>query len=258
MQGLNISAVILTKKEQNPIVPAMKDLFLADAHLMNPEDDNYRRLLALLKREEGQVRTLYLLGDIFEFWVGYEHVVFTPYVPILEALRCLRQSGTSIVWIEGNHDFHLGPFVRDTLQATIFPEKATVTLDGKKIFLCHGDLIDAGDKGYRLYRAFLRSRFVGKLVNLFVSPDRLWRFSRFLSARSKAKRRQHPRRDPRPLLIDHARQRFSEGYQVVITGHFHTPIIETMPEGLVIALGDAMEQPSYVVYENGNFHLATF
>jgi UDP-2,3-diacylglucosamine hydrolase len=253
-----MTAVVLTEKEQIPIVPAMKDLFLADAHLMNPEDDNYRRLLDLLRREERQVRTLYLLGDIFEFWVGYQHVVFTPYVPILEALRRLHESGTRIVWIEGNHDFHLGPFVRDTLQATIFPEEATITLDGKKIYLCHGDLIDAKDKGYRIYRALLRNRFVGKLVDLFVSPDRLWRFSRYLSARSKAKRGHRPRRDPRPLLIDHARQRFAEGCQIVMTGHFHTPFIEVMPEGLVIALGDAMEQASYVVYEDGTFRLATF
>ena len=236
----------------------MKDLFLADAHLMNPEDDNYRRLLALLRREEGQVRTLYLLGDIFEFWVGYEHVVFTPYVPILEALRRLHESGTQIVWIEGNHDFHLGPFVRDTLQATIFPESATVTIDGQRIFLCHGDLLDPNDKGYHLYRTILRSRFVRKIVDLFVSPDRLWRFSRFLSARSKAKRRHRPPRDPRPLIVDHAQQRFAEGHQVVISGHFHTPFIDQTSAGLVIALGDAMAQASYVVYEDGKFRCATF
>lgn len=258
MRRLNLMAAILTKKEQIPIVPAMKDLFLADAHLLNPEDDNYRRLLALLQREEGQVRTLYLLGDIFEFWVGYKHVVFTPYVPILEALRHLHASGTQIVWIEGNHDFHLGPFIRDTLQATIYPQEATITLDGKKIFLCHGDLIDAHDKGYRLYRALLRSHFVGKVVDLFVSPDRLWHFSRYLSARSKAKRHHRPARDPRPMLMAHAQKRFDEGCEVVITGHFHLPFIEKMEGGLVIALGDAMEQASYVIYEEGDFHRATF
>lgn len=253
-----MSAAILTKKVQNPIVPAMKDLFLADAHLINPKDDNYRRLLTLFQREEGQIRTLYLLGDIFEFWVGYEHVVFSPYVPILEALRRLHESGTKIVWIEGNHDFHLGPFVRDTLQATIYPEEAIITLDGKKIFLCHGDLINRQDTGYRLYRALLRSRFVGKLVDLFVSPDRLWRFSRFLSARSKAKRHHRPARDPRPLLMAHAQQRFNAGCEIVITGHFHLPFIEKMNGGLVIALGDAMEQASYVIYEDGDFRHAAF
>lgn len=253
-----MTSVVLTKKTQISIVPAMKDLFLADAHLMNPEDDNYRRLLALFQCEEGQVRTLYLLGDIFEFWVGYEHVVFTPYVPILEALRRLHESGTQIVWVEGNHDFHLGPFVRDTLQATIIPESAVMTLDGLQVFLCHGDLIDASDKNYRLYRSLLRNRIIGKLVDLFVSPDRLWRFSRYLSARSQVKRHHHPRRDPRPMIIEHAQQRFAEGSQVVMTGHFHTPFIEATPEGLVIALGDAMAQASYLVYEDGAFHFATF
>ena len=43
-----------------------------------------------------------------------------------------------------------------------------------------------------------------------------------------------------------------------MTGHFHTPFIEVTPEGLVIALGDAMEQASYVIYEDGNFRMATF
>lgn len=236
----------------------MKDLFLADAHLINPNDDNYRRLLALFHREEGQVRTLYLLGDIFEFWVGYEHVVFTPYIPILEALRRLHESGTKIVWVEGNHDFHLGPYVLNTLQATIIPESATIALDDKKIFLCHGDLIDTSDKGYRFYRTLLRSQMVGKLVDIFVSPDRLWRFSRFLSARSKAKRHDRPRRDPRSLIIDHAQRHFAEGCHVVITGHFHSPFIETTPQGRVIALGDAMGQSSYVIYEDGDFNFATF
>ena len=236
----------------------MKDLFLADAHLMNPEDDNYRRLLALLRREEGQIRTLYLLGDIFEFWVGYQHVVFTPYVPILEALRRLHETGTQIVWVEGNHDFHLGPFVRDILQATVIPEAGAVTIDGQRVFLCHGDLLDPSDRSYRLYRAVLRNRLVGAFVHTFVSPDRLWRFSRFLSARSQAGRRHRPSRDPRPLITAHARRRFAEGYNAVVTGHFHTPFIEETPEGRVIALGDAMEQASYVIYEDGDFRTATF
>lgn len=235
----------------------MRDLFLADAHLIHPDDDNYRRLLDLFHREEGKIRTLYLLGDIFEFWVGYEHVVFTPYVPILEALRRLHEKGAGIVWIEGNHDFHLGPFVRDTLHATIISESAVIDLDGKQVFLCHGDLIDSRDTGYRIYRGLLRSSFVGALVHLLVSPDRLWRFSRFLSARSKSKRRDLPRRDPRPQLIAHARQRFHEGCQVVISGHFHTPFIEELPEGMVISLGDAMEQASCLAYEDGRFRFAS-
>lgn len=236
----------------------MKDLFLADAHLIDPDDDNYRRLLELLRHAEGQVRTLYLLGDIFEFWVGYDHVVFTPYVPILEALRRLHQSGTRIVWVEGNHDFLLGPFIRDTLQATIIPESTVINLDGQKVFLCHGDLIDSKDKSYRIYRSLLRNRLVGKVVHLLVSPDRLWRFSRFLSARSKRKRRLLPPRDPRPLIITHAQQRFAEGCQTVITGHFHVPFIEKTPQGQIIALGDALEQSSYLVYEEGEFHFASF
>ena len=78
----------------------MKDIFLADAHLRRPGDTNYQKLLEFIGSLEGNTRTLYLLGDIFEFWVGYRHVVFTAYLPLLEALRRLRKTGTEIVFIE--------------------------------------------------------------------------------------------------------------------------------------------------------------
>ncbi len=100
----------------------MRDIFLADAHLLDPSDANYRRLLAFLDRQRGSVGTLYLLGDIFEFWVGYHHTVFAPYVPLLEALRRLREAGARIVYVEGNHDFHLGPYIEETLGCTVLPD----------------------------------------------------------------------------------------------------------------------------------------
>ncbi len=71
----------------------MKDIFLADAHLLDPEDDNYLRLLTFLKNHRGSIRTLVLLGDIFEFWIGYRHTVFAPYIPLLEELRKQRETG---------------------------------------------------------------------------------------------------------------------------------------------------------------------
>ena len=96
--------------------PMKRDIFLADAHLLHPQQDNYQRLLGFLGAQRGQLRTLYILGDLFEFWVGYRHLIFAPYVPLLNALGDLQQAGTEIVYVEGNHDFHLGPYFRDTLR----------------------------------------------------------------------------------------------------------------------------------------------
>src|SRR6056297_1490602 len=100
----------------------MKDVFVADAHLADPASENYRCFLDFLNSLRGETRTLFLLGDIFEFWIGYRHIVFSPYVPVLDALRRLKEAGTEIVYVEGNHDFHVGPYFEKVLEARIFPD----------------------------------------------------------------------------------------------------------------------------------------
>lgn len=237
----------------------MRDLFIADAHLLDPRDANYRRLLEFLRSQRGRVRTLFLLGDIFEFWIGYRHTVFAPYVPLLETLRQLREAGCEIVYVEGNHDFHLGPYFETTLGCRILPDGGVVELDGERIFIGHGDLIDPGDKGYRLLRRLLRSRPLRWLAGI-VPPDWAWAIARWSSALS---RRGHPEKNrrglPEQLLDAHARAHFRTGCRAVITGHFHVPLHRATPDGqTLIALGDWIDQYSYGVFEAGAFSLETF
>ncbi len=236
----------------------MKDVFLADAHLLSPSDDNYRRLLDFFEQLQGETRTLYLLGDIFEFWIGYRHAVFAPYVPVLEALRRIRQGGTEIVYVEGNHDFHMGPYFRETLGCRVLPDGGSVKIDGRRIYIGHGDLVNPEDKGYQRLRGFLRSGFM-RLVMKVVPPDWAWGISRWASHQSRKGHGEKRRRwVPDQMLENHARQRFNEGHQVVITGHFHAPLLQQNDQGLVIGLGDWITQYSYAIYEDGEFRLMTF
>ena len=235
----------------------MRDLFIADAHLLDPADESYRRLLAFLKAQRGRVRTLYLLGDIFEFWVGFRHVVFAPYVPLLEALRQLRAAGTQIVLVEGNHDFHLGPYFSKTLDCRVFPDGGEVEIDGRRVFIAHGDLLDTSDRGYRLLRAFLRSSPM-RLAMRLAPPDLTWTVARWASRRSRQSRVDAPpRRAPRELLETIAADRFAAGCRAVVTGHYHDPLLLEKDAGTLVALGAWMDRYSYAVYENGRFRLET-
>ncbi len=231
----------------------MKAIFLADAHLLQPEADNYRRLLSFLKNQRGSITHLILLGDIFEFWLGYRHAVFAAYVPLLEELRRQRQAGTELVFVEGNHDFHLGPYFSETLACRIFPDHGTLELDGRRIYIAHGDLVNKTDRGYRLLRRVLRSRLSRRLLPL-APVDWAWTVSRW-GSRQSSSRKDESYRLPEELLVGFARERFAEGHDVVVLGHHHLPLIKRIDDKLLLCLGDWIEQDSYGLLEKGVFSL---
>lgn len=247
----------MTSEEGISIVPDMKDIFLADAHLRRPADANYRKLLEFLGTLEGNTRTLYLLGDIFEFWVGYRYVVFTAYLPLLEGLRRLREAGTEIVFIEGNHDFHMGLYFTEILGCRVLPQEGSFDIDGKRVFLAHGDLMDEADVGYRRLRRVLRSLPLKVLIRI-IPPDWTWGIAAWMGRVSKSQQARHEKRNPTPLLRNHATARFTEGYQVVMTGHFHLPLHEQDEQGEMFALGDWIRDFSYVECDDGAFSLRSF
>lgn len=233
----------------------MKDLFIADTHLTDPCEDRYIHLLKLLDQQCGSLRSLIMLGDIFEFWLGYRHTVFSAYIPLLDTLRRLQAAGTELVFVEGNHDFHLGPYFSEILNCRILPDGGALERDGRKIFIAHGDLVNPRDTGYRILRRFLRHPWMRRLLML-VPPDLAWRVARWASAKSSRKNGGCDRhRLPRKDLANYANHYFSEGYDTVITGHFHVPLKYNDNGNTLIALGDWSNEPSYAILEDGIFTL---
>jgi UDP-2,3-diacylglucosamine hydrolase len=236
----------------------MRAVFLADAHLLDPDEANYRTLLAFLAAQEGHTDLLVLLGDICEFLVGYPHTVFPHYEPLMEALGRLQRSGTRLVYVEGNHDFHLAPGFRQRFICEVLPDGGAIELDGMRILLAHGDLTDPADHGYRLLRRLLRGPLVRLLIRLLPVAATWWigeRWSRSSRCRRNDKSRQRPARD---ILIPYAMAQLAEGFQAVVTGHFHQPFHEKFGTGQLIALGDWITQYSYAVWENGDFRLERY
>lgn len=244
-------------------IAAMRKIFIADAHLRLPTDENYLRLLHFLETLEGGTGTLFILGDLFEFWIGYPSVAFPHYVPVIEALRRLRTAGTEIVYLEGNHDFHMGPVFADDLGARIHTGPATLALDGKKVCLCHGDQINRRDYGYRLLRSILHSGLIRGLTRV-VPPTGAAAIARYLGGKSRAHHgaRRH-RWDFASLVRHYAAERFADGCDVVVTGHFHLPLFETTyddagREQVLLSLGDWITHYTYGEMLAGSISLKTF
>lgn len=239
----------------------MRKVFIADAHLRNAGDDNYRRLLGFLAELRGNADTLFILGDLFEFWIGYRRVPFTQYRPVLEQLRQLVASGTELVYFEGNHDFHMGPFFKETLKARVFKGPAALDLDGKRVYLCHGDQINRGDIGYLLLRFLLHNPLTGAVAP-FVPPRIASAIADRMSRMSRQNHRQRRMKwDYAAILRGFAAARFGEGYDAVITGHFHLPLLEKSGSGgerTLLSLGDWLTHFTYGEWTDGEISLKKF
>ncbi|WP_303721958.1 UDP-2,3-diacylglucosamine diphosphatase [Malonomonas rubra] len=233
----------------------MKAIFLADAHLRQPQDHNYQQLLEFLEQNK-DVDGLFLLGDIFEFWLGYKYLTFSAYIPILEKLRQLATNGTRIFFVEGNHDFNLGPYFTETLGCTLITDQQLVEWDGKQLLLSHGDLLNPS-RSYHRMRAFWRSgiiRFLSKIVH----PDTVWAFAIWLSNQSRKKRLRSKNWDPSYLILPLADSDEAKPADAIICGHFHQPLSTEYQGKQLIAVGDWMGQFSYAEMINGQIELKSY
>jgi len=236
----------------------MRKIFIADAHLRNPEDPNYRTLVRFLETLPADTDTLFLLGDLFEFWIGNPKPVYSHYREIIDCLKGVRGRGVRIVYFEGNHDFHLERFFEEQVQAEVHDRGAVVEIGSQKVYLCHGDQINREDYRYRAWRLALRNPVTRALVPFF-SRRIAARAAETLSRRSGRRHDYRGKRwDYRVILERFAGEKFASGCDVVITGHYHLPILKKEKGRLFISLGDWITQFSYAQWLDGEITLESF
>jgi UDP-2,3-diacylglucosamine hydrolase len=238
----------------------MRAIFIADAHLVSPEDPNYRLLLRFLRELDGKLDALYIMGDLFDFWLGFPSHRYPQYDAVLDALEQLVQGGCRLIYYEGNHDFHLGTIFSERLKAEIHTGPAIECIQGRHLYICHGDQINGEDRLYRLLRFLLRTRLVAAGIR-YVSPAWAEKIRELLQKRSQASYSAKTARwDYRQILLDFARKLQKQGCDGLITGHFHLALCENVPGApfTVLSLGDWMEQFTYGEMKDGELRLVTY
>ena len=231
-------------------------LFLSDVHLTGRDDARQDYLVDFLEKNKDRFDTLVLVGDIFDFWIGYKYVVYAGYLPLISQLERLARCGKKIILYEGNHDFLLGSYFTDALKAEVYSGPAPLDLGKYKIWICHGDQLDSGDFIYKFFRWLLRSPLI-KWSARFLHPDLLWILGNFASKRSRRRHKISEQR--RATLLAYALARFDEGFNVVMAGHLHDPFLKVVLHNnenkAVISTGDWLEHRSVLWFKNGVFHL---
>lgn len=135
----------------------MTTLFISDLHLSKEQPELLRLFLSFLAGPAAKADALYILGDLFEAWLG-DDLILPEYQPALDALRKLTNSGVPVYVMRGNRDFLLGEQFAVATGCTLIDDPTVIDLYGSPTLLMHGDLLCSDDVAYQQLRKQLRDK----------------------------------------------------------------------------------------------------
>ena len=140
----------------------MATLFIADLHLQTEEPAITAGFLHFLQDEARTAHALYILGDLFEAWIGDDDP--NPlHREMAAAIKALVDSGVPCYFIHGNRDFLIGKrFARES-GMTLLPEEKVLELYGRNVLIMHGDTLCTDDTGYLAFRAKVHTPWIQTL-----------------------------------------------------------------------------------------------
>ncbi len=144
----------------------MSTLFIADLHLSENHPKITQTFFSFLDTKVENVDALYILGDLFEVWIGDDE-----HTPLMdEVARKLKlystNNGIPIYYIHGNRDFMIGKRYAQQSSMQLLPEHHEIELYGKRVLLMHGDTLCLADMNYQKMRKVIHNPFLQSIFNL--------------------------------------------------------------------------------------------
>lgn len=242
----------------------MTTLFVSDLHLDPARPGITALFLRFLDTEAIRADALYILGDLFEAWVGDDDPSAAG-AEVAAGLHALADAGVPVSFIHGNRDFLVGPEYARRAGMRILPDPTVVSLYGEPVLLMHGDLLCTDDSAYQAFRMQTRdpawqARFLAQPLQARVA------FAAQARQASMARQREmidgnranfETVTDVHPAAVEASLARF--GVATLIHGHTHRPAVHALQAGgrdcRRIVLGDWYEQGSVLRVDAGGYHL---
>ena len=197
-------------------------LFVGDAHFASGDGGRREHFHQFIKKNLHTLHTLVIMGDFFDFWFGFHSLrrLKKEYGDLLELFEELRAVGVKVIYLEGNHDFCMGPYVTEKLKIAVYDHHAEIDLDGKQVYLTHGDRV-APTVDHWILTVLLRNKVTYQLIS-WLGPRIVMAIARRWSTSSRGRNME---KSPEVVarLRRFAERKIKEGFDAVILAHTHLP-----------------------------------
>jgi UDP-2,3-diacylglucosamine hydrolase len=233
-------------------------LFISDLHLCDSRPHITQAFITFLEKIASKAQSLYILGDLFEYWAGDDSIKIDALQPSIHALHSLFLKGIPIFLMHGNRDFLLGDGFEKATGIKILPDPSLITLYGKPVLLSHGDALCTDDIAYQKFRSEVRAE---AWKAEFTSQPLAARIAYIEHLRAKSEQAKSTKSmqimDVNSTAVDNLLREFSYP-PIFIHGHTHRPSKHIHKlDGKTCercVLGDWYEQGSYLKLDANACH----
>ncbi|MDR2017816.1 MAG: UDP-2,3-diacylglucosamine diphosphatase [Syntrophobacterales bacterium] len=223
----------------------MKIIFFSDTHLDKTDEKKQKIVKNFLREACSDADMVFVLGDLFEFYHGHGDYIYPWFKGVADALKKLTDSGVTVYFLEGNHEFGVGRFF-EVYTGVVCRESMNIDIDGKRVFVSHGDELAGG-----FVRTVLKSRLTGRMMDI-LGPRLTWIIA--MGARIfLSKKKKEYKQKVRDRFRAYALKILDEGFDAVILAHSHMPDRFEYTSGgrkvVYLNAGDFIKHATYISYE---------
>lgn len=246
-----------------------KIYFASDQHFgaPTPEESKGReeRFIRWLDEIKSDAQVLFLMGDLFDFWHEWKHVVPKGFIRVLGKLAELKDNGVEIFFFVGNHDLWMKDYFETELQIPVFHDTQYVKIAGKQFLLAHGDGLGPGDKGYkRMKKVFTNP--LSQWLFRWLHPDLAMKLAIYMSTKNKLISGEEDKQflgEDKEFLIIYSNEKLkTQKIDFFVYGHRHLPMVldlkQNENQGKYVNLGDWISYFTYAVFDGKTMKLNTF
>lgn len=249
-----------------PNLTSKKVFFASDFHLGVPDHassiEREKRIVRWLEHIKPEAHSLYLVGDIFDFWFEYKHAIPKGFIRLQGKLAELRDAGIPIYFFTGNHDMWMFDYFPKELDIPVYREPIVLHCNGQKLLVGHGDGLGPGDASYKILKKFFNSKVCQWLFarihpNLGIALAQYWSRKSRISNIQREEKFNGAQNEFLFIYCQEMEQTTHHDYYIF--GHRHLPLNLTLGEtSRYINLGEWVHYSTYAVYDGNQVELKTF